>query len=91
VVRTRVVNIQEPVDLYEVERRDPELASFFRDSEAALDALENSDFADAASRTGVLLPVHRGDGPLQLILSRASQYLMAGGTGFDPVWEPPGK
>jgi adenylate cyclase len=91
VVRTRVVNIQEPVDLYEVERSQPERAEFFRDSEAALDALEKGDFADAASRTGVLLPVHRGDGPLQLILSRASQHLMSGGVGFDPVWESPGK
>jgi adenylate cyclase len=92
VVRTRVVNINEPVDLFEVEKTDSqERASFFRDSEAALDALENGDFADAASRTGVLLPVHRGDGPLQLILSRASQHLMSGGVGFDPIWEPPGK
>ncbi len=92
VVKTRVVNIQLPVDLYEVERRDsPERAAFFRNSEAALDALEHGDFAGAATRTGVLLPLHHGDGPLQLILSRASQHLMSGGAGFDPVWEPPGK
>src|SRR6476659_7934402 len=49
VIRTRVVNIQAPVDLYEVERSDPERAEFFRDSEAALDALEKGEFADAAS------------------------------------------
>jgi hypothetical protein len=32
----------------------------------------------------------RRDGDDQ-VLSRASQLLMLGGAGFDPVWEPPGK
>ena len=92
VVKTRVVNIQEPVDLYEVERAGrAALAEFYAGSEAALDALEGGDFAEAARHAGALLPAHHGDGPLQLVLSRASQMLMQGGAGFDRVWEPPGK
>ena len=91
-VKTRVVNIKEPVDLYEVETKSSEeRLEFFRASEAALDALEQGEFADAARRAGVLLPDHVGDGPLLLILSRASTALVNRGVGFDPVWEPPGK
>ena len=38
-----------------------------------------------------ILGVYPDDGPLLLILSRASNALMQDGHGFDPVWEPPGK
>jgi adenylate cyclase len=92
VVKTRVVNIEEPVDLFEVEARTgPQRIAFFRESAEALDALETRNFADAAKRSGALLPDHVGDGPLLLILSRASTALVNHGVGFDPVWEPPGK
>jgi adenylate cyclase len=92
VVRARVVNIAEAVDLYEVEAAGSEVRRrFFAESEAALDALEAGDFALAAHRAGMLLLDHRGDGPVLLILSRASGALMHDGRGFDPVWEPPGK
>ena len=92
VVRTRVVNIKEPVDLYEVaDGAEAGRESFFLASEAALDALERRDFADAARRSGALLPSHSGDGPLLLILSRASTALVNRGAGFDAIWEPPGK
>ena len=91
-VRTHVVNIKEPVDLYEVEAvSSEERREFFCASEAALDALEAGAFADAARRAGVLLPDYPGDGPLLLVLSRASTALVNRGAGFDPVWEPPGK
>ena len=53
VVKTRVVNIQEPVDLYEVDRAGSAvLAEFYAASEAALDALEGGDFAEAARGPG---------------------------------------
>src|SRR6266542_1729396 len=92
VVKTRVVNIREPVDLYQVERDDAEeCRAFFRASSEALDDLEAGDFAGAARKAGALLADHRGDGPLLLILSRASTALVQDGHGFDPVWEPPGK
>jgi adenylate cyclase len=92
VVRARVVNIVEPVDLYEVEAAGVERRrQFFAESEAALEALEAGDFALAAHRAGILLLDHRGDGPLLLTLSRASTALVQDGRGFDAVWAPPGK
>jgi adenylate cyclase len=91
-VKARVVNIAEPVDLYEVAPADSEeRRHFFAESEAALDSLEAGDFAGAARRAGALLLDHRGDGPLLLTLSRASTALMQDGRDFEPVWEPPGK
>ncbi|HBI46335.1 MAG TPA: hypothetical protein DDY78_26310 [Planctomycetales bacterium] len=92
VVKARVVNIAEPVDLYEVEAAGVERRrQFFAESEAALEALEAGDFALAAHRAGMLLLDHRGDGPLLLTLSRASTALVEDGRGFDAVWAPPGK
>ena len=76
------------VDLY---IRSADLEAFFGESEAALDALEHRRFAEAAQQAGKLLRDHPGDGPLQLILSRASQALLTDGVGFDPVWGSPGK
>jgi adenylate cyclase len=91
VVRTRVVNITEPVELYEVETAStPERQSFFRESETALTELEAEQFAEAAGRAGALLMSHRGDGPLLLTLSRATAELVQAGT-FASVWVPPGK
>jgi adenylate cyclase len=92
VVRARVVNIEAPVDLFEVERAgSPERKAFFAESQAALEALEARNFAAAARAAGALLQSHAGDGPLLLILARASDALVRGGDGFDPVWTPPGK
>lgn len=91
-VKARVVNIAEPVDLYEVEAAGLERRrQFFAESETALEALEAGDFALAAHRAGSLLLDRRGDGPLLLLLSRTSTALVQDGRGFDPVWEPPGK
>lgn len=92
VVRARVVNIEKPVDLYEVERAGtvPRRA-FFAESEAALEALEAKNFAQAARAAGTLLSANPGDGPLLLILSRATESLLQDGHGFDDVWTPPGK
>ncbi len=92
VVKARVVNIEGPVDLYEVEAAgSAQRRHFFAESEAALDNLESGGFALAARRAGTLLLDLPADGPLLLILSRASNALMQDGKGFDPVWEPPGK
>jgi adenylate cyclase len=90
VVRARVVNIQEPVDLYEVDAAGSEQRRhLFAESEAALDDLEAGEFALAARKAGTLLLDLPGDGPLLLTLTRAGGALMSG--RFDPVWEPPGK
>ncbi len=91
VCQARVVNIAEPVALYEMETAAAEdRRAFFAASEAALDALEAGEFALAARQAGALLLEHTGDGPLLLVLTRAVEMLMRGGP-FDCVWEPPGK
>jgi adenylate cyclase len=91
VVKARVVNIQEPVDLYEVEAAgSQQRRHLFAESEAALADLEAGDFALAARKAGTLLLDIVGDIPLLLTLSRATGAMMPDGH-FDPVWEPPGK
>jgi hypothetical protein len=92
VVKARVVNIDEPVDLYEVERAGAlERRIYFSDSQATLDALEAGQFAVAARAAGALLTADPSDGPLLLVLARAAEALMRTGQGFDTVWVPPGK
>jgi adenylate cyclase len=92
VVRARVVNIAEEVDLFEVEPAGPaERRAFFADSQAALECLEKGEFAPAARLAVQLLSQHSGDGPLLLTLARAADALVKGGEGFQPVWVPPGK
>jgi adenylate cyclase len=92
VCRARVVNINEPVEVHEVEAAgDPARAAFFRDSEAALAALEAADFVQATRLAAALLQTHPNDGPVRLTLARASAALAHTGTAFDPVWVPPGK
>jgi hypothetical protein len=87
-----VVNIEEPVELYEVDvAGSAERQAFFAESEAALEALEAGDFGTAARMAGALLAEHSGDGPLLLVLARAADALVRAGAGFDPVWTPPGK
>ncbi len=91
VVLVQLTGVQQPRDLYELADPASGKATFFGESEAALDALEHRRFAEAAEQAGKLLRDHPGDGPLQLILSRASQALLTDGVGFDPVWGSPGK
>jgi adenylate cyclase len=92
VVKARVVNIEEPVDLFEIERAGSEQRRhLFAESEAALNELESGDFALAARKAATLLLDLPGDGPLLLTLSRASNASIQDGRGFSPIWEPPGK
>jgi adenylate cyclase len=92
VIRTRVVNIREPVDLYEIAPLGDEArGTFFRQSEEALTTLESGDFGRAARLAGALLHEHPGDGPMLLVLSRAVDQLINPTRVFDPVWQPPGK
>ncbi len=80
------------MELFEVERNvSPARLEFFEASNAALVALEKGRFAEAARMAGALLERHTGDGPLLLILSRASSMLINDGVEFDPIWTPPGK
>ena len=91
VLRTRLVNIATPVDLYEVAAAGSEVEDFFRASEEALVTLERLDFAAATRQAGALLESHPNDGPSILTLSRATDALVRDGQGFDELWMPPGK
>jgi adenylate cyclase len=91
VVRARLVNIAEPVGLYALAEGGAGVGDFCRASEAALDALEQGEFAAATRQAGALLERFPGDGPTVLTLSRAADALVRDGRGFDPVWTPPGK
>jgi adenylate cyclase len=88
---SRVVNIARPINLYEVAAADSGMKDFFLASAAALTALEEQRFAEAARTASELLEHYPGDGPLQLILSRAAAAILEDGKNFDPVWAPPGK
>jgi adenylate cyclase len=92
VCKARVVNIEAPVDLYEIEESgSAERRQLFVGTETALDALESKAFSQAAWQVGNLLKADEGDGPLLLTLARAVEALRNEGTAFDPVWTPPGK
>jgi adenylate cyclase len=92
VCRARVVNIDEPVDIYEVaDGGSAEPEAFFRKSEAALELLEQREFSKAAGAASTLLQQHPGDGPLRLTLARAAAMLVNEEAHFDPIWVPPGK
>jgi adenylate cyclase len=92
VCRARMVNIDEPVDLFEVAAGgDPARQAFLQESEAALQLLEQGEFSKAAGVAGTLLQQHPGDGPLRLTLARAVAMLVNEEAPFDPVWVPPGK
>jgi adenylate cyclase len=90
VCKTRMRNILGPVDVYEVAGHSEERATFFQESESALQALESKKFTLAARQAGALLDDHPEDGPLRLILARAADMLVKRGAGFDPVWDPRG-
>jgi adenylate cyclase len=90
--RVRVVNIAEPVELYELTADVPAAAADLRAGyEAALAAFEANELGTAARLLGGLLDAHRGDGPALLLLSRAVNALLPDAPPFDPVWQLPGK
>ncbi len=90
--RVRVVNIAEPVSLYELVPDDsagwPEAKAEY---EKALEEFENRRFSAAARILGNWRLEHPGDGPALLLLSRAVQCMVEEPAPFDPVWVLPGK
>lgn len=89
--RARVVNIAEPVTLYELRAAPsdtwPELC---RRYEAALDEFEQQHWETAMTLLRELLNQFPDDGPSLVLLSRAVPLLGRAGE-FSPVWELPGK
>jgi adenylate cyclase len=88
----RVVNIGEPVILYELAPADQtgwlDLKQAY---EQAFDAFQRGNFRQAAQIAANILATHPDDGPTIVLLSRAGQSLASPGEVFDPVWELPGK
>ncbi len=90
--RVRVVNIAEPVELYELAA--PNLSDWTRlkgTYEDGLAAFERGEFRIAAQRIAGLLNEWPDDGPSVLLLSRAADSLLKSAPNWDPVWELPGK
>jgi adenylate cyclase len=90
--QVRVVNIVEPVELFELAAADQAGWSELKQGyESALAAFERRDFRRAAHLVSGLLERWPDDGPSLLLLSRAADCLLSPGTEFNPVWELPGK
>jgi adenylate cyclase len=88
----RVVNIAEPVDLYELASSNrPGWAALSAGYEESLDRFERREFASAMRALFQLLTDHPDDGPALVLLSRAIAHRDGDAAAFDPVWELPGK
>jgi adenylate cyclase len=92
VCSVRVVNIGEPVDLYELAGPGrPGWAGLAAAYEDALARFERRDLDGAMRVLFQLLTEHHDDGPALVLLSRAIAHLDADPAAFDPVWELAGK
>jgi adenylate cyclase len=90
--KVRVVNISEPVELYELVPPGQPGWHELRDRyERALAAFEGRHFRSAASVLGPSLLEFPKDGPTILLLSRVAEALAEPPADFDGVWELPGK
>ena len=90
--RVRVVNIAEPVDLYELGPADrPNWLQAKAEYEKALTMFENKEFLLAARTLGNWRVQAPDDGPALILLHRAIQCEVEEPDPFDPIWELPGK
>ncbi|HEY3963584.1 MAG TPA: adenylate/guanylate cyclase domain-containing protein [Planctomycetaceae bacterium] len=88
----RVVNIEQPVSLYELPCGDfPNAPKISEDYETALDSFERGNFLGAAQMLTTLLATDGADGPSVILLSRAVDAMLAGADPDHPVWQLPGK
>jgi adenylate cyclase len=90
--QVRVVNIDRPVELYDLA---PVAQTGWKEAcdeyEAALAAFEKEEFGQAARLLGNLRGNYPDDGPALILLSRAVQHMVESPDPFDPVWVLPGK
>jgi adenylate cyclase len=87
----RVVNILEPVELYELRARGGSGFGALRDRyEKALEEFEHARFQEAARLLGEVLAHEPADGPTLALMSRTLEAMRRPGV-FEPVWQLPGK
>jgi len=87
-----LVNIAEPVHLYEVPAHADASWGDLRDRyESALGAYERGDFLGAARILGNLLTDYPDDGPTVVLLAYAADLLARPTVDFSPVWKLSGK
>ncbi len=90
--RVRVVNIDEPVDLYELSAADRvNWRQAKTEYEKALELFEKKEFLQAARALGNWRARMSDDGPALILLHRAIQCEVEEPNPFDPIWELPGK
>lgn len=90
--RVEVVNISEPVALYELDTgRSPRWAELKQRYEAALDAFESAHIREATRLLANLHADFPDDGPTLLLLARAVDTLAHSPADFSPVWKLEGK
>lgn len=87
-----VVNINEPVQLYELTADiDESWPEFKQQYESALDSFNAQEFRAAAKVLGNLLAAYPNDGPTLALLSRAVTAMSKGPEEGHPVWTLDGK
>jgi adenylate cyclase len=90
--RARVVNIAEPIELFELCRPDqPHVHEICTTYEEALAAFEAQEFRKSIGVLGHLVSVHRDDGPSVALLARAIACMSVEPGTFDPAFRLPGK
>jgi adenylate cyclase len=90
--RVRLVNVDEPVDLYELSAADhPSWQQAKTEYEKALELFEQKEFRLAAGVLGSWRAAMPDDGPALILLHRAIQCEVEEPEPFDPIWELPGK
>ncbi len=90
--RVRVVNIDRPVDVYELTAAGhPNWAAARAEYEKALELFEKEQFRAASTVLGSWRLREPDDGPALVLLHRAVQCEVEQPDDFDGVWELPGK
>ncbi len=88
----RVVNIAEPIELYELrDAADPARQSLVGKYETGLRQFEAQDFRGASATLAQLLAEFPDDGPALVLLSRAVNQLVNPQDEFSLAWVLPGK
>jgi adenylate cyclase len=87
ICKAKVVNIEEPVDLYEVVASgQPSWPVLKENYEKALEEFEKKELRAAARILGRLVVEYQSDGPSLVLLSRVVNALVDE-TKFKPIWE----